>query len=1247
MKKRLLIFSTLRRKKLLDVWAIAFIAIVMAYTSTYAQVIPNQSLQSTSQRTYTKIRGGQIGTPDETWFCRTPNVSHIQVWRKYAKGKKKRFVIVDQQGTITSIEEFSPIRVDILGPGNYKLYSLSYNWISGLEKGKSFRSLRGKFSKSNAIKIMVFDPKAGEISGGPFEFTVDGEPDFVSGIMQSGDRQGSLASWVVTDDQGNILGLPPTLESLEGVNFDEAGPGTCLIWYLRFEEGLKGAEVGKNANDLKGCFDLSNPITVVRNPRPEPEAGEIAGGPFEFCVDGEADMVSGITQSGDRTGTNASWVVTDDQGNILGLPPTLEALEGVNFDEAGPGTCLIWYLRFEDGLVGAEVGANANDLQGSFDLSNPLTVERNQPMAGEIVGGPFEFTVDGEPDFVSGLSLEGTRKGSNSSWVVTDDQGNILGLPPTLEALEGVNFDEAGPGTCLIWYLRFEDGLVGAEVGANANNLEGCFDLSNPITVVRNESTPTANPMISLTGGIVDIDICIDDTPDVFNIELSEPFTLPNVTYLVLDGDNDRVVIDKASSFDANLFSPGECRIIAFAYEGDVNIRELLGVPLEEFKAQFEKFEVSKNTITFRRNGRDGGTLTGGPYEFTVGDDVEDRVTDLVLEGNSGEFSTYVVTDDQGVILGLPANIADVDFDTAGPGTCLIWNLSYNGDITGLEVGNNANDLVGCLELSNPITVIRNPATPTVDAGGLVGGVFNFCVDGTPDFVSGIRQTGTRSGTNATWVITDDQGKILGLPPTLADVEQVNFDEAGRGRCLIWYLRFEDGLVGAEVGKNANDLQGNFDLSNPVTVDRRAPVGGEIVGGPFIFNIDGTPDYVSNITQRGVRRGSAFTWVVTDDAGTILGLPKTLADLEQVNFDEAGEGTCLIWYLRFENGLKGAEVGKNANDLDGCFGLSNPIQVIRKANTPSGNPEISLPGGVKDITICVNDEPVMFDIQLSEEFTLPNVMFLVVDGAEDNVVKITPNNFDANRFDVPGKCGIFAFAFEDGIDPKQFKDLPLQEFLSKFDTFELSKNRIIFNRLVSKGGELKGGPYEFTVGDGIADTVSDLTLVSARGRNTQWVITDESGMILGLPAAIEDVDFDTTGTGVCLIWNLTYNNGLDGLAVGNSANELSGCYDLSNPVQVTRNAAGSKRGAEANMTATLSPNPTVDRVQIHLDNAALSSEVLITIIDASGTAISLPSAIEDEHTVTLNAAQLPSGMYFIRMIDKLTGRNVSKTFVKK
>ena len=218
------------------------------------------------------------------------------------------------------------------------------------------------------------------------------------------------------------------------------------------------------------------------------EGGAISGGPFTFIVDGIPDMVSGITLDGTQEGSASSWVVTDNAADpvILGLPPTLSALEGVDFDAAGGGECLIWYLRHNGGLGGAVVNNTVSQLTGNFSLSNSLTVTRLD--AGSIVGGPFNFTVDGIPDVVSGITLDGNQFGSNSSWVITDNAADpqILGLPDDMVALEGVDFDGAGVGTCLIWYLRHDGSLSGASMGNNVSDLSGNFDLSNLIIVNRN-----------------------------------------------------------------------------------------------------------------------------------------------------------------------------------------------------------------------------------------------------------------------------------------------------------------------------------------------------------------------------------------------------------------------------------------------------------------------------------------------------------------------------------------------------------------------------------------------------------------------------------------------------------------------------------------------------------------------------------------------------------------------------------------
>lgn len=92
-----------------------------------------------------------------------------------------------------------------------------------------------------------------------------------------------------------------------------------------------------------------------------------------ICVGDDMPDPIDVTMVGDPIGTNSGWVITDNvTGEILGLPmaPPFD-LDGVE-----PGVCAIWYIRYEDGLTGLDMGANVADLDGCFDLSNPILVDR-------------------------------------------------------------------------------------------------------------------------------------------------------------------------------------------------------------------------------------------------------------------------------------------------------------------------------------------------------------------------------------------------------------------------------------------------------------------------------------------------------------------------------------------------------------------------------------------------------------------------------------------------------------------------------------------------------------------------------------------------------------------------------------------------------------------------------------------------------------------------------------------------------
>jgi len=333
---------------------------------------------------------------------------------------------------------------------------------------------------------------------------------------------------------------------------------------------------------------------------PTIDGGVIGGGPFAFTVgDGVVDNVSGITLTG-NVGTNSTWVVTDAQSNILGLPPTLQALEGVDFDVAGDGICLIWHLSYEDGLQGAAVGNNAADLVGTYDLSNSIEVIRTPvstgpdctfatPIATALPsinnsqfnfvyvlgnGGPnldnvtnftinwdlnnnglYQFSMgtnNGIPDWYNDLrgnltqsfnsvqpeaTLTGTGFPDNGN---TDPVADIFATPtsgdaPLLVSLDGSGSTDAD-GDALTYSWDFGDGT-----GANGVTVENIFTAFGNYTVtltVDDGNGGSAQATVAIT--VRDGDIIIDPPPgnayiDRF-VEMRNKFYDPANGYFSADG---------------------------------------------------------------------------------------------------------------------------------------------------------------------------------------------------------------------------------------------------------------------------------------------------------------------------------------------------------------------------------------------------------------------------------------------------------------------------------------------------------------------------------------------------------------------------------------------------------------------------------------------------------------------------------------------------------------------------------------
>ncbi|MEC3906871.1 T9SS type A sorting domain-containing protein [Tamlana sp. 2201CG12-4] len=647
----------------------------------------------------------------------------------------------------------------------------------------------------------------------------------------------------------------------------------------------------------------------------------------------------------------------------------------------------------------------------------------------------------------------------------------------------------------------------------------------------------------------------------------------------------------------------------------------------------------------------DGGeitTLEGETYiEVCVGDGVPDFV-DVILEGASGRVKQWIITDDQNNILDLPEE-PPFDFDGAPPGDCRIWHLSYNGikplvDPSGQgKFTKNLADIRGKFDLSNYIEVkrIQQPKGGEISLEDGSTEIEICAGDGVSDMFE-VTLTGAE-GPDMIWLITDTDANIL---DTSTD-NVFDFEGAGSGTCLIWHLSYAEN-VSLDGVTNAADLMGCFDLSNPITVIRNGVNAGSIEianDGGIEIEIcagDGVSD-AFDVVVNGETDGN-LGWVITDNAADpeILGLP----DGPPFDLEGAGSGTCLIWHISFRDGLTGAEIGNKVSDLSDCYVLSNPITVIR-LGVNAGSIEIANDGGA-EIEICAGDGVSdAFDIIVNGE-TDGNLGWVITDNAADPEILGLP---DGPPFDLEGAgsgtCLIWHISFRDGLTGAEVGN----KVSDLAGCFSLS-NAITVIRNGVNGGTISGGTdntFSFTVGDGTEDKISegDITLEGNIGDKFAWVVTNSDGtIILDLPNSYSDVNFDTSPAGTCLIWHMSYKEGLNGLEPPEEGDHLvsglEGCFSLSNSIKVERTAASTGK-------VLIYPNPAKTIAHLSVtDNE--DADISVAVYNLQNRKVydgTLKAGLTGNIMPSIDVSHYTSGIYFVVIQDNYSGTKTIKRLVVK
>jgi len=375
-----------------------------------------------------------------------------------------------------------------------------------------------------------------------------------------------------------------------------------LIWNVAYEGSIGGLVIGQNAANLTGCRDLSNSITVIRQDCTPVDTCMVNGGVISTNIT--------VNLSGNQ-GVNNQWIITDENGNILELPNS----NTFNFDGAGLGTCLIWNVAYEGSIGGLVVGQNAANLMGCYELSNPITVIRQDcvpvcettPSTISTTDATVFCVGDGTPDTVRVNLVLGN--GDFSRFVVTDTALNIIEISTNTI----YDFESTNVGVCLLWNIIYDDGLTGLAIGNNVSELNGCFKLSNAITIVRQDCSP--DPCINFPTNITINNPATGTICSQANISLSTTATATDYTYSwTATGGSFNDATSATPTY--SMMMPGTYEIIVTVSKGICLTRDTTSVTIVSGP------EVVLATTNITCLGENDGTITaiatGGiePYTY-------------------------------------------------------------------------------------------------------------------------------------------------------------------------------------------------------------------------------------------------------------------------------------------------------------------------------------------------------------------------------------------------------------------------------------------------------------------------------------------------------------------------------------------------------------------------------------------------------------------------------------------------------
>jgi len=877
-------------------------------------------------------------------------------------GPINRWIVTDTSLRILSIDTSNIFDFNAIEVGVCQIWHISFEpGLEGAAVDSSAADLSGCFALSNPITVTKVsgdqcDGFSGcQVSGGTIsagagateiEICIDDDEVDVLEAQLSG-QNGPNSRWIVTDTALRIL----SIDTSNIFNFDSTGVGVCQIWHISFEDGLQGAEVDSNVTDLSGCFAVSNPITVTKLGGDQcPEECDVLGGTLtsdgqtDVTICGaDADINSSINATIDgASGASSAWIITDTSGLILGFP----LAPPFNFSGANPGLFQVWHLSYDGTISGASLGANASDITGCLAFSNPINVLRADVQSSTISFADSTTSATVCAGIGSSEALDVTVEGGlgDLQWIITDASGIILSLSES----SPFSFEDAESGSFLIWAAHTAGVITALEVGSDIGDLNGCFALSNSLLV---ETMAPDGGSLSTQIGNESFEICVGDGSSDIPDLLLRGAAGQQMSYLVTDTSGLILLIaDSQNNIDLENTSEDINVIWHLSYSGDIE-----GLELGSLASDLSGcFDLSNPVMVNSLRGDScpapcnlsGGTISlidgGTEISLCVDDDLSDAF-EVMVTGASGPNQEFIVTDDENNILGIQEQFR-LNLEGTGPGVVFVRFITFEDDANIPDEGGSIGTLGGCFALSNIITVTRVVGDDCAVVCSAEGGVLSsdqgdnieICSDdGEADIVE--VSVSTQAGDSSVFVITDAASNILNI----SDLGAFDLEGTGSGSTLVWHLSYNGELTGLSIGANLSNLEGCFDLSNPITAIKSIGTdcpGVCITDGGSIMTVEGSDIFegcagdifftVQHVNDSDDTTATYY-YVVTDEEGSILEW-RDSAEGGEFDLSSATAGICRVYgYHATDSDL--LFIGNNINNLEqGCGRLSDGSVTVIK-----------------------------------------------------------------------------------------------------------------------------------------------------------------------------------------------------------------------------------------------------------------------------------------------------------------------------